>query len=60
VNIVVDTSVRSLALRRKKESRSANEKSLVAESELIREGRAYCSVVSIPDSNSSRTKPMKN
>jgi len=41
VNILVDTSVWSLALRRKKESLSANEKSLVAElSEVIREGRA--------------------
>jgi predicted nucleic acid-binding protein len=41
VNILVDTSVWSLALRRKKENLSANEKSLVAElSELIREGRA--------------------
>lgn len=41
MNILVDTSVWSLALRRKKESLSANEKSLVAElSELIREGRA--------------------
>jgi len=41
VNILVDTSVWSLALRQKKESLSANEKSLVAElSEVIREGRA--------------------
>ena len=41
MNILVDTSVWSLALRRKKESLSANEKSLVAElSEVIREGRA--------------------
>ncbi len=41
MNILIDTSVWSLALRRKKESLSTNEKSLVAElSELIREGRA--------------------
>ena len=41
MNILVDTSVWSLALRQKKESLSANEKSLVAElSEVIREGRA--------------------
>ncbi|MFZ0333781.1 MAG: PIN domain-containing protein [Candidatus Acidiferrales bacterium] len=40
MNILVDTSAWSLALRRKKESLSANEKSLVADlSELIREGR---------------------
>jgi predicted nucleic acid-binding protein len=41
MNVLIDTSVFSLALRRKDESLSANEKLLVAElSELIREGRA--------------------
>jgi predicted nucleic acid-binding protein len=41
MNILVDTSVWSLALRRKSEHLSTAEKSLVAElSELIREGRA--------------------
>jgi predicted nucleic acid-binding protein len=41
MNVLVDTSVFSLALRRKNESLSTNEKLLVAElSELIREGRA--------------------
>src|SRR5215467_12432510 len=40
MNVLVDTSVFSLALRRKNESLSANEKFLVEElSELIREGR---------------------
>jgi predicted nucleic acid-binding protein len=41
MNVLIDTSVWSLALRRKNESLSTNEKFLVAElSELIREGRA--------------------
>ena len=41
MNILVDTSVWSLALRRKTESLNATERFLVAElSELIREGRA--------------------
>jgi predicted nucleic acid-binding protein len=41
MNVLVDTSVWSLALRRKKGSLSANEKLLVIElAELIREGRA--------------------
>jgi predicted nucleic acid-binding protein len=41
MNVLVDTSVWSLALRRKNGSLSTNEKLLVAElSELIREGRA--------------------
>ncbi|MGA8872215.1 MAG: PIN domain-containing protein [Candidatus Acidiferrales bacterium] len=41
MNILIDTSVWSFALRRKKESLSTTEKSTVAElSELIREGRA--------------------
>lgn len=41
MNVLVDTSVWSLALRRKNESLSANEKLLVIElAELIREGRA--------------------
>ena len=41
MNVLIDTSVFSLALRRKNESLSASEKLLVAElSELIREGRA--------------------
>ena len=41
MNVLVDTSVFSLALRRKNESLSTNERFLVAElSELIREGRA--------------------
>ncbi|MGA2418477.1 MAG: PIN domain-containing protein [Candidatus Acidiferrum sp.] len=41
MNVLIDTSVFSLALRRKNQSLSANEKLLVAElSELIREGRA--------------------
>jgi predicted nucleic acid-binding protein len=41
MNVLIDTSVFSLALRRKNESLSTNEKLLVAElSELIREGRA--------------------
>ena len=40
MNVLVDTSVWSLALRRKNESLSTKEKLLVAElSELIREGR---------------------
>jgi predicted nucleic acid-binding protein len=40
MNVLVDTSVFSLALRRKNESLSTNERFLVAElSELIREGR---------------------
>ncbi len=40
MNVLADTSVFSLALRRKNESLSANERFLVAElSELIREGR---------------------
>jgi predicted nucleic acid-binding protein len=41
MNVLIDTSVFSLALRRKEESLSTNERLLVAElSELIREGRA--------------------
>jgi predicted nucleic acid-binding protein len=41
MNVLVDTSVWSLALRRKTENLSTNERFLVAElSELIREGRA--------------------
>lgn len=41
MNVLIDTSVFSLALRRKSESLNTNEKLLVAElSELIREGRA--------------------
>ncbi len=41
MNVLVDTSVWSLALRRKNESLTANERLLVTElSELIREGRA--------------------
>lgn len=41
MNVLIDTSVFSLALRRKNERLSTNEKLLVAElSELIREGRA--------------------
>ncbi len=41
MNVLIDTSVWSLALRRKQESLSTNERFLVAElSELIREGRA--------------------
>lgn len=41
MNVLIDTSVFSLALRRKGESSSTNEKLLLAElSELIREGRA--------------------
>ena len=41
MNVLIDTSVWSLALRRKNESLSTNEGFLVAElSELIREGRA--------------------
>lgn len=41
MNVVVDTSVWSLALRRKTESLNANEKNIVSElSELVREGRA--------------------
>jgi len=41
MNVLIDTSVWSLALRRKNESLSSNERFLVAElSELIREGRA--------------------
>jgi predicted nucleic acid-binding protein len=41
MNVLIDTSVWSLALRRKNESPSTNERFLVAElSELIREGRA--------------------
>lgn len=41
MNVLVDTSVWSLALRRKKEHLSTAERSLVSElSELIREGRA--------------------
>ena len=41
MNILVDTSVWSLALRRKTESLNATEKFIVAElSELVREGRA--------------------
>lgn len=41
MNVLVDTSVWSLAFRRKNDSLRANEKLLVAElSELIREGRA--------------------
>jgi len=41
MNVLIDTSVFSLALRRKNESLSTNERLLVAElSELIREGRA--------------------
>jgi predicted nucleic acid-binding protein len=41
MNVLIDTSVWSLALRRKNESLSASERFLVAElSELIREGRA--------------------
>ena len=41
MNVLVDTSVWSLALRRKTESLSASEKQLVQElSEIIREGRA--------------------
>ena len=40
MNVLVETSVWSLALRRKNESLNTNEKLLVAElSELIREGR---------------------
>ena len=41
MNVLIDTSVFSLALRRKNEGLSTNERLLVAElSELIREGRA--------------------
>jgi predicted nucleic acid-binding protein len=41
MNVLVDTSVWSFALRRKAESLNATEKSMVAElSELVREGRA--------------------
>src|SRR5262249_13162063 len=41
MNVLIDTSVFSLALRRKNETLSTNEKLLVGElSELIREGRA--------------------
>src|SRR6266705_5377094 len=41
MNVLVDTSLWSLALRRKNESLTANERLLVTElSELIREGRA--------------------
>ncbi len=41
MNVLVDTSVWSLALRRKNESLGTNERPLVAElAELIREGRA--------------------
>jgi predicted nucleic acid-binding protein len=41
MNVLIDTSVWSLALRRKNESLNTNERFLVAElSELIREGRA--------------------
>ena len=41
MNVLVDTSLWSLALRRKNESLAANERLLVTElSELIREGRA--------------------
>ena len=41
MNVLVDTSVRSLALRRKSENLNATEKFVVAElSELVREGRA--------------------
>lgn len=41
MNVLIDTSVFSLALRRKNENLSMNERLLVAElSELIREGRA--------------------
>lgn len=41
MNVLVDTSVWSLALRRKNENLSANEKLLIVElAELIREGRA--------------------
>lgn len=41
MNVLVDTSVWSFALRRKKESLTTNERLLVTElSELIREGRA--------------------
>jgi hypothetical protein len=41
MNVLVDTSVWSLALRRKTESLNATEKVIVAElSELVREGRA--------------------
>ncbi len=41
MNVLIDTSVWSFALRRKNESLSTNERLLVAElSELIREGRA--------------------
>ena len=41
MNVLVDTSVWSLALRRKSENLDATEKSIVAElSELVREGRA--------------------
>src|ERR1700722_5614633 len=41
MNVLIDTSVWSLALRRKHESLGVNEQSLVRElSELIREGRA--------------------
>ena len=41
MNVLIDTSVWSLALRRKNESLSMNERFLVAElSELIQEGRA--------------------
>jgi|SRR5271170_378687 len=41
MNVLIDTSVWSLALRRKNEDLSANERHLVSElSELIREGRA--------------------
>lgn len=41
MNVLVDTSVWSLALRRKRESLGESEKALIAElSELIREGRA--------------------
>ena len=41
MNVLVDTSVWFLAIRRKKESLTTNERLLVTElSELIREGRA--------------------
>lgn len=41
MNVLIDTSIWSLALRRKNENLSANEKLLVVElAELIREGRA--------------------
>ena len=63
MNVLIDTSVRSLALRRKPETLGGNERLLVMElSELIREGRAK--VIELVRlellSGSSRTNSMKN